>query len=62
MSEELTVEQLRFLISTTKKYNALLDLVNKMQEILLKKSIAKRVSKKDVKELYELQFKYLSIE
>lgn len=62
MSEELTLEQLKALVSNTKKYNALLDVVNKMHQILSKKSIAKKISKKDKEELLETYTNYLSIE
>lgn len=62
MAEELTVEQLRFLISNTKKYNALLDVVNKMQEIISKKSVARNISKKDREELMVTYTNYLDIE
>lgn len=62
MSVELNAEQLKFLLSTAKKYDALLDVVNKMQEILGKKSISKLIGKKDTNELFKLYEAYLTIE
>ena len=46
---------------TVKKYNALVDIARKYQEIIGKKSIQRLISKKNVKEIVSLIDKYLQV-
>lgn len=61
MGKELTLDEVKMLVKTVKKYDALLDVVNKFQEIFQKKSIAKLISKKDHKELFDLYNKFIEL-
>lgn len=48
-------------VTTVKKYNALIDITKKYQEILNKKSISRLVSSKNKQEIIKLIDGYLSI-
>lgn len=48
-------------LTIAKKYNALIDITRKYQEIIGKKSIQRLISKKNAKEIVSLIDKYLQV-